>query len=773
MLVVYDINMNGIIYPESYRRARGFALPSVVVASIIMLGLLALALQLVASAGNALKEQYYNQIARQAAESGSVRAQSCLVQNNDLAQWSDTSKLKPNTSCDGTVNGSMSAYVLENDNVRTTFEVGLPVRAEGVQKVPVTGWTELLRPNGSVFRTYTYRSFSNIGASTLISSVAFGYTMTEIGCGVGAYFAVIDEFGRVKAAGMNNCGQLGNGTTVNSTALREFMLPAGKVASRVFTNFLSVGYNAFILTTDNEVWGSGYNTDGELGNKQSAWGGWLYSAVPQKYILPSSDNKAVYVTPNGVATFVVTDQGNVYAAGHNLNGSLGVGLSASTFVSEPRKVALPAGVKAQAHDDAWAADRRNTYMIADNGAVYGWGDNRSGQLAQGDANFRTTPVKIGNFGEGGNPRAKQVAFDGDTFYVVDEAGNIYSAGQNNFGQVGSRTSKLKNVETNKCLQADGIAVGTKACANVAAQSWTFMPDGSLRVSANPIDPSRMCLDNYHMDNVTLLMHACNGTAAQGFGSILYRAGPNMDGNNTRINSTRSPGLCVAETLAPSIPGQIWLTSCSGVHQQRWLPYNDTLHKVSFPGGRKAISLSTDQFFATAVMTDGKAYSWGLNNGALGYNKVVDLNNLTGYAKDIINWDPVEFELPAGKKAVYSWTTSNGHPQERANTYVITEDCEVYGAGSNVYGQLGIGTIGGGIGGMYYVPQKMLVIGDAGEGCARYVRSGYGTTVIYTSNGKVYTVGNNSNGQLGDSTTVNNPVPKANISTNVVRKLLFY
>ena len=39
----------------------------------MMLGLLALALQLTTSANMALKEQYYNQLAREAAESGIMR----------------------------------------------------------------------------------------------------------------------------------------------------------------------------------------------------------------------------------------------------------------------------------------------------------------------------------------------------------------------------------------------------------------------------------------------------------------------------------------------------------------------------------------------------------------------------------------------------------------------------------------------------------------------------------------------------------------------------
>ncbi|MNR30548.1 Regulator of chromosome condensation (RCC1) repeat protein [compost metagenome] len=56
--------------------------------------------------------------------------------------------------------------------------------------------------------------------------------------------------------------------------------------------------------------------------------------------------------------------------------------------------------------------------------------------------------------------------------------------------------------------------------------------------------------------------------------------------------------------------------------------------------------------------------------------------------------------------------------------------------------------------------------------AQQVQSGFGTTVILTTNGKVYTVGNNSNGQLGDGTTTNSSTPKANRYTNVLPLTIF-
>ena len=101
----------------------------------------------------------------------------------------------------------------------------------------------------------------------------------------------------------------------------------------------------------------------------------------------------------------------------------------------------------------------------------------------------------------------------------------------------------------------------------------------------------------------------------------------------------------------------------------------------------------------------------------------------------------------------------------ANTYVVLDDGSVMGAGGNEYGQIGNGTVSP----SEPTPRKMnLPTGVR----ARSVQTGLGTTVILTEEGKIYTVGNNTDGQLGDGTTTNSSVPRANIYTNVVPTMYY-
>lgn len=98
--------------------------------------------------------------------------------------------------------------------------------------------------------------------------------------------------------------------------------------------------------------------------------------------------------------------------------------------------------------------------------------------------------------------------------------------------------------------------------------------------------------------------------------------------------------------------------------------------------------------------------------------------------------------------------------------MVGDNGRVYGAGSNVFGQLGDGTTTD-----RATPVAMQVI-DGTAVRAKQVQSGFGTTVIFTTDGKIFTVGNNANGQLGDGTTTNRSIPAASRYLNAVSTLVY-
>ena len=119
-------------------------------ASIILLGLLALALQLSTASDNALKEQYYHQLAREAAEAGGVRLAECVRKG-----YFDTSvTVTTNTDCLGSVLPGVESTVMSASGRHTSFSARY-VLSGPVKTTESVGTISLTRPNGTVYKTYS------------------------------------------------------------------------------------------------------------------------------------------------------------------------------------------------------------------------------------------------------------------------------------------------------------------------------------------------------------------------------------------------------------------------------------------------------------------------------------------------------------------------------------------------------------------------------------------------------------------------------------------
>jgi alpha-tubulin suppressor-like RCC1 family protein len=639
------------------RTSAGFALPTVLIASVVMLVILIAAVGASSSIRTSLNLQYYNQLAREASESGVARAKECLEANGYVAQWNSASnrQLRPGTSCLGgpACTNLDSCFVLNSPNIRTTFSVILPEDLTVSQVLNVTSTVELLRSsNGSVWKTYTNHLRAQVGRSINFNNVSFGFQL-QTGGG-GANYATIGSDGLLRTAGSNIFGQLGNGSTASALVPNEVTLPSG-IPKSIYTGFQAQGSNIFIITTNGIVYGMGEGAKGQLGN-----GTMSDSSLPVPFgTLGSPGREGISVTVNGKNTFVLTKMGtsyDIYAAGDCLWGNLGTTYEPTdegcTHLSTPARVTLPTYTIADPNTHPTsdiAADSYTALVRMEGGRVYGWGLNHWDQLAKPHypeaypiSFARTsTPIQVGTYGDIGQPKAVQIAFDGDTTYVVDDAGKIGAVGGNYYGQLG------------KGDQSPSSDFNEIPLAGKARKVTTDLSFASVLTCTN-------------------LVGNCVDGEVWSFG----------------INDYGQLGNNIASPLEGELPVPP-------------APFDDT--------GRR-----------------------------------FELN-------------PVKFNLPGLVKAVDVFTTSI--PQY--NTFVIGDDGNVYGAGRNQYGQLGIGTAGPSVS----TPAKMLGLPDGVR--ALQVKAGFGTTVVLASDGKIYTVGNNSDGQLGDGTTTNSYTLKANKYVNVL------
>lgn len=748
-------------------RERGFALQTVLITSVIMIMLLLSGLTATSSISTALRSQYQNAALAMAMDSGVAMAEACLRNNNFIPQWSETAPLRPNTDCSGTPITSCpepltaaspdSCFVMVSPGIRTTFSVGLPISDGLTQRVSSSGKLLMTRSrDNSVYRTKSESTSAVLTAQLSFQSVAFGYTTSE---NINAFYATIGADGIPRVTGGNAWGQAGNGTTTNSLTPVPFQLPADERAVAAYTNFLSQGRTLFILTESGNLYGAGQNSWGALGagffsNPQTN---------PVRYQLPAGV-KARHVTPHNYATFVIGDDNNVYASGWCGNGHLGTNytISGCSSVATPQRVALPTPNPADPNTiptKNLVTDYQGAYILMEGGAVYGWGVNNRGQLANGNKTDSSVPIRMGTLGNSGQPKATSVAYDGESVWIIDDAGDVWAAGNNYYGALGGANASLiagsdvcMNVEGG--VASAGTAVERIACSMTSAsQRFEWRADGTLRYTPN--SSTSLCVENQGNSNVVgnlIRLWTCNGGVAQQW--EYYHS----------YSQIRNPatGKCINNPSNGTSNGvNLQLSTCEYTWNNYWtLGEAYQLAKVQVPASAgKVISLAFDQSWITLITESGEVWSAGINNhGQQG-------NGTTHQRRPTF----VRYQLPAGVKGVSAYVASASYSEDFSKyntTLVIGNDGKVYGAGGNVTGQLGDGTTID-----RHTPVAMQEINGTTV-VAKEVKTGLGTSIILTTSGRIYTVGNNEFGQLGDGTTTNRYVPSANKYVNERRTLRY-
>jgi len=149
---------------KDYQKTTGFALPTILIVSIVMLTVLFAAVTSTAAVRSSLDSQYYDKISQTAGEAGLVVANVCLKANSGVVTWSVGKPLKSNTNCAGIEfipcsNSSLDdecGVLIGSDNLVTNFTVPAP---DNIKNLSSSGSTKLLRTsNSSVWREYTQSS---------------------------------------------------------------------------------------------------------------------------------------------------------------------------------------------------------------------------------------------------------------------------------------------------------------------------------------------------------------------------------------------------------------------------------------------------------------------------------------------------------------------------------------------------------------------------------------------------------------------------------------
>jgi alpha-tubulin suppressor-like RCC1 family protein len=176
--------------------------------------------------------------------------------------------------------------------------------------------------------------------------------------------------------------------------------------------------------------------------------------------------------------YALLTNGSLYAWGLGTEGELGDGGTVNSF-TRPVRVNFPPGVKiASIPADVMPFDA--ALAVDTKGNVWGWGQNRAGELCLGSGRVYTTPVKL--------PLTGVTAVAGaSTHAVYDAHGTVYSCGGNLAGDLGdaSRRSsstpvRVSGLGGSPVIELVASFAGSGALlANGEYFDWGYDGDGQL------------------------------------------------------------------------------------------------------------------------------------------------------------------------------------------------------------------------------------------------------------------------------------------------------
>ena len=233
---------------------------------------------------------------------------------------------------------------------------------------------------------------------------------------------IVMSDGTLWACGLNDYGQLGDGTTSRRTTPIKVMDSVAVVAAG--------NKHSLIVKTDGTLWACGQNDYGQLGD------GTTNNRTKPVYV---TDGVAAVAAGSGHSLIVKTD-GTLWTCGKNDYGQLGVG----TTNNRTKPVYVTDGVAAV------AAGSYHSLILKTDGTLWTCGYNSGGELGDGTTNNKTKPVPVTD---------GVVAVAAGFFHslIVKTDGTLWTCGGNAPGQLGNGTT---NSSSEFVYVTDGVAAMT-------------------------------------------------------------------------------------------------------------------------------------------------------------------------------------------------------------------------------------------------------------------------------------------------------------------------
>ena len=254
----------------------------------------------------------------------------------------------------------------------------------------------------------------------------------EIYCGV-YYTLILKNDGTLWGTGWSQFGELGLGDTSVRSTFTQITANTDNIKS-VYCG----EYFTSILKNDGTLWGCGYNGYGNLGLGDTT------NRTTFTQVTTNADNiKSVH--RGDYHTIILKNDGTLWGCGNNSYGQLGLG------DTNNRTTFTQITTNANNIKEIYCG-RGHTFILENDGTLWGCGWNEYSQLGLGDTNNRTTFTQITT----NTDDIKQVYCGTEHTFILENDGTLWSTGRNDLGQLGLGDTTNRTTFTQTTTNIDDI-----------------------------------------------------------------------------------------------------------------------------------------------------------------------------------------------------------------------------------------------------------------------------------------------------------------------------
>lgn len=251
----------------------------------------------------------------------------------------------------------------------------------------------------------------------------------------GFHALLLTNQGRIFAWGNNQYGQLGDGTYINKSKPVNITPNCNLHYNEEIDNiYTGLGHSLFI-TSLGRVFSWGNNKYGQLGVVNSTKENTPID-ITRNFMLISNNEKIKTIASGALHTIFITDLGRIFTCGNNEHGQLGDTTMKDSFIP----VDITKHFNTNQKIIKATAGRNFSLALTNTGKVYGWGNNKFGQLGINDfITSSTGPLDITDYLKLEENDSILEIITGATsthVYAISSSGQIYAWGNNDYGQIG-------------------------------------------------------------------------------------------------------------------------------------------------------------------------------------------------------------------------------------------------------------------------------------------------------------------------------------------------